>query len=136
MWVRRARCGDRVQPGIDVGEEHPEVLEPGRDRRHGLGLAGRPLAFQVGDHRVADRRADLGQPLSERNRPAAAGQLVDDPEVEQHPLGVADRREVVVVALAGALVAVAAGRGERLQVDDGELVQAPSGLDEQPGRHL
>jgi hypothetical protein len=88
--------GDRVQPGIDPGEEHPEVLEPGRDPRDGLGLAAGPLAFQVGDHRRADGRVDLGQPLGERDRPARAGQLVDNLEVEQHPLGVADRGQVVL----------------------------------------
>jgi transaldolase len=80
--------------------------------------AGRPLAVQIGDHRVADRWTHLGQPFGERHRPARAGQLVDDPEMEQHPLSVADRRQVVVVALPGALVPVIAGRDERVQVGD------------------
>jgi hypothetical protein len=66
-----------------------------------LGWQVARLAFQVGDQRGADGRADLGQPLDERDRPARAGQLVDDPDMEQHPLGVAERRQVVVVTLAG-----------------------------------
>lgn len=56
MCLRRSSSGDRGKVGADVGPEHPEVLEAGRDRRHRLGLAGRPLAFQVGDRRPTDRR--------------------------------------------------------------------------------
>ena len=128
--------GDRVQAGIDVGQEHPEVGEPGRDRRHRLGTAGGPFPFQVSDHRRPDRRPHLGQPLGERDRATRAGQLVDDAEMEQHPLGVADRGQIVMVVFPGPLLPVAAGRGELGQVSQGELVQAPSGLDQQPGRHL
>jgi hypothetical protein len=36
--------GDRPKPGIYVGQEHPEVGEPGGDRRPRLGLASRSLA--------------------------------------------------------------------------------------------
>jgi hypothetical protein len=41
-----------------------------------------------------------------------------------------------VVALAGAFVEVAAGFAELLQVDDGEVVQALSGLDGKPSQYL
>jgi hypothetical protein len=99
-----------------------------------LGWPG-AFAFQVGDHPRADGWANVSHPFGEWDRAAWAGKLINDSEVKQHPLGVADRREVVMVALADALVAVVAGRGEGGQIGHGELVQVPSGLDEQPGRH-
>jgi hypothetical protein len=121
---------DRFQSGIDVGQEHPEVGEPGGDRRHRLGLAGRPLAFQVSDHGLPDRRPHLGQPLGERDRATRPGQLVDDAEVEQHSLGVADCRQVMLVILPGPLLAVAAGLAELRQVCQRQVLQAPTGLDQ------
>ena len=56
--------------------------------------------------------------------------------MEQHPLGVADRRQVVLLALPVALCAVVAGRARTPPGRRGELVQAPAGLDQQPRRHL
>jgi hypothetical protein len=47
-----------------------------------FGWRGRTLVVQVGDHRLADRRSYLGQPFGERDRPARAGQFIDDPEAE------------------------------------------------------
>jgi hypothetical protein len=56
--------------------------------------------------------------------------------MEQHSLGVADRCQVMLVILPGPLLAVAAGGGEHGQVGPGEVLQASSGLDQQPRRHL
>lgn len=83
---------------------------------NGLGWAGRALAFQIGHHRLADRWAHLGQPFDERDRTVRTGQLINNPEVEQYPLSVAHRRQIVLVALAGALVALVTSRSERLQI--------------------
>jgi hypothetical protein len=52
--------------------------------------------------------------------------------MEQHPLGVADRGQTVMVIFPGPLLAVAAGGAELRQVSQGEVSQLSSGLDQQP----
>ncbi len=126
----------RCQSWVGIGQEHAEVSQPGRDRRHRLGSTGRPFPFQVSDHRGPDRWRHLGQPFVERDRPARSGKLVDHAEMEQHPLGVADRRQIVLMTLPGPPLPVSTRGRELGQVGEGQLRQRTPGLDQQPRRHL
>lgn len=59
------------------------------------------------------------------------GRLIDDAEMEQHPLGVADRGEVVLVTLAGAVLSSVAYGRELIKVFQGEFIDTVPGLDQQ-----
>ena len=56
--------------------------------------------------------------------------------MEQHPVRMLQRHQVMVLAFSGALLALAARGRELVQVSHRELVQGPAGLDEQPGGGL
>ena len=67
------------------------MFESGRQCGDGLGLAGGLLALKIGDHLGPDRGGHLSESFLQRGRAATAGQLIDDAQVEQHGLGIADR---------------------------------------------
>ena len=75
MWRCAVQAGERGQPGVGRGEEPAEVHQPGGQAGDGLGLAGRPLQFQVGVSAAAIGGVMPAQPVGERDRfrPAAGG---------------------------------------------------------------
>src|SRR4029453_18952427 len=85
---------------------------------------------------VPDGGGHTAQPFGHRDRTTRSWQLIDDADVKQHSLGVADRCQIMFVTPAGPFLPVVAGGGELCQVGQSEILQAPTGLDEQPRRHL
>ncbi len=62
--------------------------------------------------------------------------VIDDSQVKQHPLGIADRRQIVPVPLASSRLPLLARSPELVQIGHGEQIQRPSSLDQQPDRNL
>ena len=124
--------GQRGEFGVELREEAAEVNEPRRHAGHGLGFARPRLALEIGDEGRLKGGMDVNDAIREcLGLLPGRRRCVEDAQMEQHPVGAAQGGSVVTPPLARLETTASTSSGQRIEVVEGQPLEAHVGLDEQ-----
>ena len=139
MWRRRSSPASEVRSGSISARKRPKCARRVARLRHGRrGARCAALRSQIGGKGGAERALVADEPLVERVAALPVRRrVVEDAEMEEHPVRAVERTAVVASTLPGGSCSRAsAGVGELVEIGERDVAEALAGLDEDPPDRL